>query len=136
MTLAAVRSDVASVLASVWPHTPFIADENVKEVPPPDGSAFLVIEFPFATEEPMSIGAPGANRTAEIGAVRFRLMVPVGTGSDPWRGWMEALGDVFRSRDIGDLHYGEADPPIFAPEPNGNYLPLSSAVAYRLDIYR
>lgn len=135
MSRSALRSFVTARLVTAWTHCP-VVEENTSTETPADGGAFLTVEYPFAREEQTSIGAPGANRMSTFGAVRFGLFAPTGAGASPYVDWLDALGASFRNLQAGDIQFDSADPPVIGPRTDdGNYVEISIAVAYRIDIY-
>lgn len=140
MASFAVTSAVDALIAANWTHTP-IRERNAKAKIPADGAAFLVVSFPFATETPISIGAPGANIYREEGAFRIALFIPIGRGVNPPEApWAQRL-DTLRAALRGQIFAGgagviwEAPPPIVNDDnDNGSYYELSFAVPYRYDV--
>lgn len=130
---AAVMAAVDARLAAVWTHCP-IETPNARGWVAPAASAYLAVEYPFATEAAASIGAPGANRTREEGAVRFVLKIPIGLGYVPYASWMDDLRSAFRNVVVAGVTFTDAAPPLPAPV-EGKWAELSFAVAYEFDLF-
>ena len=114
-----------------------VLDQDQATQPPADGSTFLTLQFPVATEQQISIGAPGNNVWRESGA--FRLVMSIRTG-DPLSGpntWLDQARALFRGKQFSGVT-------TFAPSPgvqadpqfaSGNRVELSSAVPYQSDFF-
>jgi hypothetical protein len=136
----AVMTAVESLIAASWPHTPIKALNYVGTVPD-DGSAFLTVTYPVATETLISVGAPGANIYREEGAFRVALAIPIGHGVNaaaaPWAQRIDTLRAALRGKLFGGGAgvTWEASPPIVNDEnDSGAYFELSFAVPYRFDV--
>lgn len=134
MASAAVMSAVKERLEAFWTHTP-IEYPNDTFTAPTDGSPFLAVQYPVATETQASIGAPGANLFREEGVIRFVLMVERGAGVIDWTAWLDDLRRHFRGKTFGDVRTYEASPAVLDDRnDDGKYWALSSAVAYDADV--
>jgi len=103
--------------------------------PPLAGSPFIVLQFPTSVEDPISIGAPGANTHRESGAARFVLMIPIGLGETIWRPRVDALRAHFRSTTFdGVVTFGASPPAIDDDSDDGAYWCLAWVVRYRFDV--
>jgi hypothetical protein len=140
MASLAVMTAIEALIAANWTHTPVKALNDVGKVPD-DGSAFLIVTYPVATETLISVGAPGANIYREEGAFRVSLAIPIGHGVNaaaaPWAQRIDTLRAALR----GQLLAGgagvtwEASPPVVNNEnDDGAYFMLSFAVPYRFDV--
>jgi hypothetical protein len=133
-----VMDAVEARLATAWTHT-VIVTPNTNAGAPPDGGAFLSVQYPVASEEQMSIGAPGANVFREEGVARFIIHVPTGEGRTGWDEKVDALRAAFRGKvldDDGHIRTYEASPPIANDENDeGNYYAMSFGVRYTADIH-
>lgn len=129
---AAIR---ALVIAN-WAHCD-IREINAESDVPEDGSAFAELQFPFATERMMSVGAPGSNLFREEGGARFILYVPRGEGLGSWPMRLKTLRAALRSHvsDDGALRIYEAPPETDASANDHAYRMLSFVFPYEYDFY-
>jgi hypothetical protein len=134
MSRASVRSAVAARVAAVWSWCE-IRHENGSPEPPTDESPVLLVEYPFAVEEPTSVGSPGSNRQSTFGAVVFRLLFPAGAGVSPWDERLDALGAAFRNWQAGELRFDAADPPVLHPTDSRLRAEMSIGIAYEFTLY-
>jgi hypothetical protein len=140
MASLTVMTAIEALIAANWTHTPIQALNNIGKVPD-DGSAFLVVTYPIATETLISVGAPGSNIYREEGACRVALAVPIGHGVNPaaapWAQRVDALRAALRGQLFaeGAGVTWEASPPVVNNEnDDGAYFELSFAVPYRFDV--
>lgn len=150
MASAAVMSAVKTQLTSAWsglcasasvsPAPPIIYP-NLPGLVPDDGSPFLAVEYPVASEAMKSQGAPGSNIWREEGA--FVLTLCVGVGADLLTSGYATLVDLLRSNlrgqtlaaGSGRLQLFEASPAVFRDSSDrGAYCELSASVAYWFDV--
>lgn len=131
MAAKPVVDAVAAFLAANWTATSVI-DLNAGEATPPDGSAFLQIQYPVASETFIGMASVGSRTFREDGAVRFVLSVPRTTGLDQAYSWIETLRDLFRAATIGSVRFREAAPATTG-NADGNYWVLSFAATYYFD---
>jgi hypothetical protein len=112
-----------------------ILEQDTTAQGPADGSTYLVLQFPVAYEEQITIGAPGHNVWRESGA--FRLVISVRTGDPlaPANTWLDQARALFRGQQFSGVT-------TFAPSPGvqgdpqfigGTRVELSSAVPYQSD---
>lgn len=130
---------VAAKVAANWSHTPIIAP-NTEAKGPNDGSAFLAITYPVAVEEMKTFGAPGANVFREDGAFRLVLSIPMGGGLNPtdtpWASRFDTLRAALRGQLFDNVTTFEASPPVVQDDSDeGEYFKLSTAVAYKFDVF-
>jgi len=134
MASAAVVTAVETRLAANWATCP-IRTINEDATPPADGGAFLVVQYPVANEEQMSIGSPGANVWREEGAFRIVIHGERGQGKDTYLGWADTLRALFRGKTFDGVQCFEASPATEdQTNEDGNYYKLSFAVAYDYDL--
>lgn len=69
----------------------------------PDGQTFVAVQFPVATEEQASIGAPGSNVFREEGVIRFTIAVRAGSGTEGLGNIATALRNLFRNARFGGV---------------------------------
>lgn len=129
-----------TMIAAAWPHTPVLGLNESSKVPS-DNSAFLALTFPVATEDRISIGAPGSNIFREEGAAHICLAVPIGTGINPtgapWAQRIDELRAALRDQCFaaGAGVTWEASPPFLNERSDrGAYFEMSFAVPYRYDV--
>jgi hypothetical protein len=138
MASKAVMDAVAAELASAWgaiaASIRIIPPNDVAAVPA-DGSAFLAYEFPLASEDQITIGAPGDNVFRETGAFRIVLCAPIGSGVDPWAGYVDALRAAFRARQFSGVNCWAPSPPAIDNQSDrGAYFEFSFAIPYYFDL--
>lgn len=112
-----------------------VRSPNGDLTPPDDGAPFIVIQFPASVEDPISIGAPGANTHREHGGARFVLLVPLAEGEGVWRPRVDALRAHFRSKSFdGVVTFGASPPAIGDGNDDGLYWAMAWVVSYRFDV--
>lgn len=124
---------VAARLAANWAVSAIVDDDTTGQGPA-DGSAYVTLEYPVATEQQITIGSPGNNVFRETGAFRIKLVSPTGQGLLQATAWIDQLRAIFR----GKLFSGVTS---FAPSPgivdSSNYVGgkfvISSSVPYYFD---
>lgn len=134
MASAAVIDAVSARLAANWSYTSIVYPNTLGSVPE-DGSAFLELLFPVATEEQYSMGAP-TNYYEELGGFRFCLYLPVGVTINPpdtpWMTRIEALMSMFRGVRFDDVEcLGFVGPNFRDDSDEGEYYEISFTVSYR-----
>ena len=135
MASTAVMAAIEERLVTSWAHTPIRTPNPASGSVPDDGSAFLMVSYPVADEEQMSIGSPGSNVWREGGAVRFVLAIPAGTGLGEWPARLDELRAAFRGQAFGGLRTYAATPPINdGRTDDDSYHLVSFAVAYDHDL--
>jgi hypothetical protein len=134
MSSRAVRDAVAARIAANWTSCS-VLDDNVNLTPPADGSSYLVVQYPIANEQQITVGSPGANLFRETGAFRLVLSIPTGDGVAWAIDWLDQLRTLFRGKQFASVH-------CYAPSPcvqdNSSYVPagrllLSASVPYYYD---
>ena len=117
-----------------WTTCP-VSKTNAGGSVPDDGSAYLALEFPAATEELASFGSPGSNVFREEGAFRLILSAPIGDTLIPYDEWIETLRALFRFQQFSGVTTWAAGPPSDdGDSENGAYFEISFSVAYRFDL--
>lgn len=113
-----------------------LKDLNTGFDPPDDGGPFILLQFPASHEEPISLGAPGANRYREEGGARFVLAAPLGDGVDAWSARLSALRAHFRGKSFdGVTTYGASPPAYDDSNDDGSYWVAAWVVPYRFDLF-
>lgn len=134
MASKAVVDAIQARLAGGFTAVP-IVDTNTVGEPPADASAFLVLEYPFASSEQISAGAPGANVWREEGAARIVLHVPSGLGIDQGLIWLDEIAALFRGKRFDGVRtWGPSPPTEDETNEDGNYYVLSLSVPYEFDL--
>lgn len=134
MASKAVVDAVAARLTANWTACAFF-DPNTVGDPPKDGSPFLEVQYPVATGEQITIGAPGNNVYREAGAIRFVLHVERGQGVGEGLGWADALAALFRGRQFDHVTtFAPSSPVLDDGNDRGAYTRLSFAVEYFTDV--
>lgn len=135
---AAVMVAIDAHVAENWNYTPIIAP-NGDASGPDDGSAWLEVQYPVASERMLTTGDPGNNYWREEGGVRVVLMVPLGIGlNDPAAPWMTRIDELraaLRGKKISDIVTYEASPAIIGDtNESGGHFELSFTVEYQYDV--
>ncbi|MFG1349093.1 phage tail terminator-like protein [Xanthobacter autotrophicus] len=128
-------SAVQARLDAFWTRTAILypnADAQVPAVTAP----VLVVQYPVASEDQITIGAPSSNIFREEGAIRLVLQIPRGAGLDPYAGWLDELRGHFRGKQFAGVTTYAASPPVLDDRNDaGKYWSLSCAVPYQFDIF-
>lgn len=135
MASASVMAAVRARLASGWSHCPVVYPNEEEQVPA-SAPAWLAVQYPVATEDQITVGAPGANVFREEGAIRFVLFIPRGAGVDDFAAWMDDLRALFRARQFSGVTTYAASPPVLDDRADaGKHWALSCAVPYQADLF-
>ncbi len=133
-SLAVINAVKARITASYSDSIVFHPNESF--VPPSDGAAFITVQYPIASEEQTSFGAPGNNVFREEGVVRFVIAVPAGTGIEGAAGIAATLRTLFRSARFDGVRCYAPTSLVFNDQADeGNYCRGSIAVPYDFDIF-
>jgi hypothetical protein len=98
-------------------------------------SAFLQLQFPFATSERASFGAPGANVWREEGAARILVNARRGTGTAQALAWASDLARFFRGKHFDGVEtFGPSTASTDDSNENGAYYVVAVAIPYRFDL--
>jgi hypothetical protein len=114
-----------SSLKVVWP--------NDTETSP--SGFWLVVQFPFSTEEHVGMAGVGNRGFREEGAIRFMLMVPRNdVEMDYALELCDTIRDLVRAKDFGGVTTFAPSPPVIDDDnDNGTQFVLSMAVPYYYD---
>lgn len=142
MPMKQVVAAVEARLAASWARCPVRGFTDDNGDTPDDASAFLVVQYPVAMSEQITIGAPGNNVFREDGAFHLVLAMPrTVDGRTQALAWTDELTALFRSQQFGAsadfmgvTTYAPTSPAIEDDTDNGNYLRLSIAVPYQADL--
>lgn len=135
MASTSVMSAVRARLASGWSRCPVVHPNEDGQVPAGSGP-WLAVQYPVATEDQITVGAPGANVFREEGAIRFVLFIPRGAGVADYAAWMDELRALFRSRQFSGVTTYAASPPVLDDRADaGKFWALSCAVPYQADLF-
>jgi len=133
MASEAVVNAVAARLAANWNKVPLVG-VNLNESAPADGSPFIVVQYPIANEEQISVGSPGANIWREEGVFRLVIHAERGGGVAQGLQWADELRTLFRGKHFDGVETFAPSPPAIDDSNDiGNYFQLSVAVPYQFD---
>lgn len=140
MASAAVMAAVRARIEALWSRTPVRFPNELDAVAgaqaPADGSAFLIVQYPVAVEDQITLGAPGSNVFREEGAIRFVMQVPYGAGLDTYAEWLDELRALFRGKQFDGVTTYAASPAISDDgNDDGNFWALSCAIPYQYDVF-
>lgn len=114
-----------------------IVAPNLGAEVPDEGTPYLELQYPIATETQITVGQPGNNVYREEGACRFVMMVPSKAGLDPFGSWIDALRNAVRARIFAGVETFAAPPPVLDDRnARGSFFKLSFSVPFRYDILR
>lgn len=135
MARQAVCDAVEAHLASNW-NKAAIFGENLEAQTPRDGSAYVLVQYPFVNSRQISVGAPGNNLWRDDGAFRVVIHVPRGSGTIEGREWADEIAALFRGRDMPALRTWAPTAPV-TDDRNAKaaYYVLSFSVPYSHDYY-
>lgn len=142
MPLAAVVSAVEGRLAELWSRCPVRGFADDGGDAPSDGGAFLVVQYPFASSDQVTIGAPGNNMFREDGGFRLLLNMPRDVnGRADALVWADELAALFRGCHFaadgvaGITTLSPSSPVIDDSTDDGGYLVLAIAVPYLANFF-
>lgn len=117
---------VEARLAARWSECPVIG-VNLQGEPPPDGSTFMQVQYPYNTNEQIVLG-----RTfREGGGIRFIIKLEQGVGVDVGTAMAGRLADLFRNKKFGGVQtFSPSSPVIDDRNDTGGFYDLSFAVPY------
>lgn len=126
---------VAARLAASFSSCPVI-EQNSTADGPADGGPFVLVQYPVAQSEQRSIGAPGANVWREMGAIRFVIHTPRGSGLAPALTIAGELAALFRgARFDGVRTYAPTSPTTDDENDQASMFLASLSVPYDFDIH-
>ncbi len=107
MTTATAYSAIRAYLEASWAATPLAWDNEAFDTP--DDAAFVRVEMTGDMWDQMSIGAGERlqNRWEEEGDLLLSVIVPAGTGTLLARQHAEALANIFRGLQLGEIEFRE-----------------------------
>ena len=135
---------INGLVAANWTHTPIRA-AGVEGTVPQDNSAFLSVQYPVATEEQITVGAPAANVWRQSGGARVVVLLPIGVdvldAAEPWMERIDTLRAALRGKMIdggpsllGPIRTQEASPPVINDtNDQGAYFEVAFVVTYQAD---
>lgn len=106
--------------------------------PPSDGSAFIIVQYPVSSAEPLTIGDPGNNRHRETGTFRIVIHTPRKKGKGLALGWADTISALFISKTFADGTINTWTPgsPVLNDDNDlGKYFVTSFSVPYWHDFY-
>lgn len=131
MASAAVIAAVKARQQAGWTSAPV----NYPNEPfglPADPSPFVDVDFPIAASDQASLGAPGANKFRDDGAIRFIVSTPVNTGTSLATQYANELADLFRAKVFDGVITYAPSPPVYLGA-GGSYASWSIAIPYKHD---
>lgn len=106
--------------------------ENTLAESPKDGSAFIVLQFPWSRSVWETLAGPDGCDHREEGAFRFVLSVPRDGGVDEGRQWLDEIASLFRGEEFDDVQCYAPDSPVSDDRnETGSYYRLTMAVPYQ-----
>ncbi|MDP4024458.1 phage tail terminator-like protein [Methylobacterium sp. NEAU 140] len=136
MALAAVLAAVSGRLAAEWTRCPVRGPNAKSRNTPAADEPFVEVQYPVMTASRISIGAPGANRYRDEGAIRLVLNVVRGKGIDEAAAWIDELRALFRGKSFdGVCTFAPSPPVIDDRNDDGRYYLLSFAVPFEHDYF-
>ena len=142
MANVAVVQAFEAAFAATWPIVPIVAT-SAKSGPPAGVNMFVMLQYPFATNEQITFGAPASNLFREVGAVRFILHVayPDDENSDADARiqaleFAEEVAVEFRSARVSGIRTLAPTSPLEDDtNENGRFYVLSFTVPYEFDTF-
>lgn len=135
MTQRSVMKAVADRLEAGWDSAPIIGANTRKAVTPPDGSPYVLVQYPYNSARQLTFGAPGANVWREEGGIRFVLNVRRGAGLDQGFQWAEEIARLFRGKEFDGVQtFAPTSPVIDDENDDGAYFVMSFVVPYQFDL--
>jgi hypothetical protein len=135
MASAAVVTAVEARLVANWTDTPIISP-NITGDTPADGSPFLTLQFPVATEVHVGMADVGNRTFREEGTIRFVLTIARVLGQGVILKYCGDLAALFRAVQFDGVSTFAASPPVLTNENDqGNYWVMSVSVPYYFYIF-
>lgn len=105
MTTATAYNAIRAHLVSSWTATPLAWDNETFDTP--EDAAFVMVQMTGDLWDQQSIGAGDRlqNRWEEEGELLLSVIVPAGTGTATARQHAEALANIFRGLQLGDIEF-------------------------------
>jgi hypothetical protein len=105
MTTATAYTAIRAHLEANWTTTPLAWDNE--EFAPTQDAAFVMVQITGDMWDQRSIGAGDRlqNRWEEEGELLLAVIVPTGTGSLLARQHAEALANIYRGLNLGDIEF-------------------------------
>ena len=133
-SLAVITAVKARLAASAF-ATP-VKHPNADFQTPADGSSFVAVQYPLASEAQRTFGAPGNNVFREEGVIRFVINIPRGADLEVAATIADELRALFRSaRFAGVRCYAPTSLVFNDGNDDGNYSRGSIAVPYDFDLH-
>jgi hypothetical protein len=136
MAQQAVVDAVIARLNANWTTTSVFVPNDPRGDTPADGSPFVSVQFPTATETFIAMAAVGSRLVREAGTARIVVSVPRGQGLDLGLGYCGTLAALFRLQTFSGVVCFEASPPFDNDSgDNGAYWVLSTSISYQFDFF-
>jgi len=137
MPSKAVSDAVDTYLSDNFTTRPIFPFNGGNTEAPPDGGAFVQVQYPLSLEAQQSVGAPGQNWFREEGAIRFVITAKASSGKDEVMTLADELRGLMRNKrnEIGGVRTYEAPPVTFDDQSDqSGSIVASFSVAYEYDI--
>jgi hypothetical protein len=137
MSSAIAFDTISQRLTANWTSTPLVFENDAYDLPN-EPAKFVYVEIwgiPGGFDQ-ASIGGGDRddNLWREYGTLDIHVMVPVGTGSRDGRASCDALVDLFRGFEIGDVTFREASVGEGRPGREfANYWAMTASISWRRD---
>lgn len=129
MASKAVVDAVEARIGATWSGIP-VRGLNLGSDTPDDASAFIVVEYPVASAEQMTLGRV----YREEGAFRIVINAERGQGTSQALTWADQLATLFRSQDFGGVKTWVPSPPTLdESNDRGSYFQISFSVPFTYD---
>ena len=130
MPAKAVVDAVETRIGTTWNGLPVIGVNKGGDTPD-DASSFIVVQYPIANVEQMTLGRV----YREEGAFRIVINSARGDGIAVALGWADQLAALFRTQRFGGIRTWTPGSPIIDDNNDqGSYFQLSFAVPYTYDM--
>lgn len=130
MASEALENAIDAYLSAHWTDTPIFTENEQGEIPP-DGGAFIILQFPAANIERVS---PAERLYREDGVFRIVINVPRGAGTALIRQYGSDLANLFRDVRIGDVDCRAVSEP-FTDDDSDRGLYFSGSLTVPFDRY-
>lgn len=129
------RTDIVTFVAANWTKTPVLMLDDfvaIEDIPAVNEQPVLLIDFPPATEQLVTVAVNNAQGWRESGSVQFIMLHPIGQNADNTRLLTEELRDLIRAQRIDRTVLGSVEPFTAFGQYDGKWqLYISLAEYYR-----
>ena len=100
-------------------------------------TAFVLVQYPYSTSMPATVGAPGGQWWAEEGAFRIVITLPKGAGLGQGPTWAERIASLFRGEEFNDIVcFASGSPVIDDRNETEAFFRLSFSVPYEFQFQK